>query len=54
MRCDDDDVFQVKYIPETKELRINLPQDVWHKIKKITVTMLMLEMGEVKFKYDIE
>ena len=35
---DVNDMFQVDYLPEKKEIRINLPEEVWDSIDTITLT----------------
>ena len=35
---DVNDMFQVDYLPEKKEIRINLPEEVWENIDTITLT----------------
>ena len=37
------DIFQVDYLPEKKEIRINLPEEVWNSIDIITLTRLFQE-----------
>ncbi len=37
------DIFQVDYLPEKKEIRINLPEEVWKNIDTITLTRLFQE-----------
>ena len=37
------DVFQVDYLPEKKEIRINLPEEVWKNINTIVMTRLFQE-----------
>ena len=37
------DVFQVDYLPEKKEIRINLPEEVWKSIDTVTLTRLFRE-----------
>lgn len=32
------DIFQVDYLPEKKEIRINLPEEVWNSIDTVTLT----------------
>ena len=32
------DMFQVDYLPEKKEIRINLPEEVWNSIDTVTLT----------------
>ena len=35
------DIFQVDYLPEKKEIRINLPEEVWDSIDTVTLTRLL-------------
>jgi len=35
---DVNDIFQVDYLPEKKEIRINLPEEVWENIDTIIMT----------------
>ena len=37
------DVFQVDYMPEKREIRINLPEEVWRNIDTIIMTRLFQE-----------
>ncbi len=37
------DIFQVDYLPEKREIRINLPEDVWKNIDTIIMTRLYQE-----------
>lgn len=37
------DVFQVNYLPEEREIKINLPEEVWNNINTITLTRLFQE-----------
>lgn len=37
------DMFQVDYLPEKKEIRINLPEEVWDSIDTVTLTRLLQE-----------
>ena len=37
------DMFQVDYLPEKREIRINLPEEVWDKIDTIVMTRLFQE-----------
>ena len=32
------DIFQVDYLPEKKEIRINLPEEVWKNIDTVIMT----------------
>ena len=45
------DIFQVDYLPEKREIRINLPEEVWKNIDTIIMTRLFQEelvVGEQK------
>jgi hypothetical protein len=37
------DMFQVDYLPEKKEIRINLPEKVWENIDTVVMTRLFQE-----------
>ena len=37
------DMFQVDYLPEKREIRINLPEKVWKNIDTVTLTRLFQE-----------
>jgi hypothetical protein len=37
------DIFQVDYLPENKEIRINLPEEVWNSIDTVIMTRLFQE-----------
>jgi len=37
---DTNDVFQVEYLPKQKEIRINLPEELWKNIDTIVMTKL--------------
>ena len=37
------DMFQVDYLPEKREIRINLPEEVWKNIDTIVMTRLFQE-----------
>ncbi len=37
------DIFQVDYLPEKREIRINLPEEVWKNINTIVMTRLFQE-----------
>ena len=37
------DIFQVDYLPEKREIRINLPDEVWNSIDTITPTRFFQE-----------
>jgi hypothetical protein len=32
------DIFQVDYLPEKKEIRINLPEEIWRNIDTVIMT----------------
>jgi hypothetical protein len=36
-------MFQVDYLPEKKEIRINMPEEVWKNIDTIIMTRLFQE-----------
>lgn len=48
------DVFQVDYLPEKKEIRINLPEEVWKSIDTVTLTRLFREELVVEKQKEIE
>jgi len=35
---DVNDIFQVNYLPEKKEIRINLPEEVWKNVDTVIMT----------------
>jgi len=37
------DMFKVDYLPEKREIKINLPEEVWKNIDTITLTRLLQE-----------
>jgi hypothetical protein len=37
------DIFQVDYLQEKREIRINLPEEVWDSIDTVTLTRLLQE-----------
>ena len=37
------DIFLVDYLPEKREIRINLPEEVWKNIDTIIMTRLFQE-----------
>ena len=37
------DIFQVNYLPEKREIRINLPEEVWKNIDTVIMTRLFQE-----------
>ena len=47
LECDDsimmDDIFQVDYPKEKRELRINLPKEAWESVDTIVLTKLFKE-----------
>ncbi len=48
------DMFQVDYLPEKREIRINLPEEVWDKIDTIVMTRLFQEELVVEKQKEIE
>jgi hypothetical protein len=48
------DIFQVDYLPEKKEIRINLPEEVWNSIDTVTLTRLFQEELVVEKQKEIE
>ena len=48
------DMFQVDYLPEKKEIRINLPEEVWNSIDTITLTRLLQEELVVEKQKEVE
>ncbi len=48
------DVFQVDYLPEKKEIRINLPEEVWKNIDTVIMTRLFQEELVVEKQKEIE
>lgn len=48
------DIFQVDYLPEKKEIRINLPEEVWKNIDTIIMTRLFQEELVVEKQEEIE
>jgi len=42
------DMFQVDYLPEKKEIRINLPEKVWENIDTVIMTKVLQEILVVK------
>jgi hypothetical protein len=38
MMSNTNDIFQVDYRPEKKEIRINLPEEVWRNIDTVIMT----------------
>ena len=37
------DIFQVDYLPEKREIRINLPEETWKNIDTVILTRLFKE-----------
>ena len=37
------DIFQVDYLPDEKEIKINLPEEVWKNIDTVIMTRLFQE-----------
>src|SRR5690606_35886 len=48
------DIFQVDYRPEKKEIRINLPEEVWNSIDTVTLTRQFQEELVVEKQKEIE
>ncbi len=48
------DIFQVDYLPEKREIRINLPEEVWKNIDTIIMTRLFQEELVVGKQKEIE
>ena len=48
------DVFQVDYLPEKKEIRINLPEEVWRNIDTVIMTRQFQEELVVEKQKEIE
>ena len=48
------DIFQVDYLPEKKEIRINLPEEVWKNIDTIVMTRLFQKELVVERKEESE
>ena len=48
------DIFQVDYLPEKREIRINLPEEIWDKIDTIVMTRLFQEELVVEKQKEIE
>jgi len=51
---DVNDMFQVDYLPEKKEIRINLPEEVWKNIDTIIMTRQFQEELVVEKQKEIE
>ena len=47
-------MFQVDFLPEKKEIRINLPEEVWNSIDTVTLTRLLQEELVVEKRKEIE
>ena len=48
------DIFQVDYLPDKREIRINLPEEVWRNIDTVTLTRLLQEELVVEKQKEIE
>ena len=48
------DMFQVDYLPEKKEIRINLPEEVWENIDTVVMTRLFQKELVVERKEESE
>ena len=48
------DIFQVDYLPEKREIRINLPEEVWKNIDTVIMTRLFQEELVVEKQKEIE
>ena len=48
------DIFQLDYLPEKKEIRINLPEEVWNNIDTVTLTRQFQEELVVEKQKEIE
>ena len=48
------DMFQVDYLPEKEEIRINLPEEVWNSIDTVTLTRQFQEEVVVEKQKEIE
>ena len=52
------DIFQVDYLPEKREIRINLPEEVWKNIDTIIMTrqyqeeLVVEKQKESEVEYD--
>jgi len=42
------DIFQVDYLPEKKEIRINLPEEVWNSIDTVIMTRRFQELKKIR------
>lgn len=45
---DVNDIFQVDYEPRQKELRINLPEELWDRIDNIIMTRHFKELKKIR------
>ena len=48
------DIFQVDYLPEKREIRINLPEEVWKNVDTVIMTRLFQEELVVEKQKEIE
>ncbi len=49
------DIFQVDYLPEKREIRINLPEEVWKNIDAVIMTrQFQEELVVEKQKEEVE
>ena len=48
------DIFQVDYLPEKREIRINLPEEVWRNINTVIMTRQFQEELVVEKQKEIE
>ena len=48
------DMFQVDYLPDKREIRINLPEEVWKNIDTVIMTRLFQEELVVGKQKEIE
>jgi len=48
------DIFQVDYLPEKGEIRINLPEEVWKNIDTIIMTRQFQEELVIEKQKEIE
>lgn len=44
----ENDIFQVDYLPEKREIRINLPDEVWRNIDNIIMTSLFQKIKKIR------
>jgi len=54
MMSNTNDIFQVDYLPEKREIRINLPEEVWKNIDTVIMTRLFQEELVVEKQKEIE